>query len=178
MYGAEIKISDRVKVVIEVSGGNQPDDAQKALIEACSFWQAIPEVCPMPGCGAPLHFTARHPQSYHYYGVMCEGPKPHEMTFGERKDHTSLYIKEDGWKDAYGGGDQGNEPASASSQPAQSSPTGDKIKPERIRMIEAVAKAKKPQPDLNNLAKELFGKVLTDCTVEEGDAVLEYVKSL
>lgn len=178
-YGATIQISPTVTITIEASGGAHPDDAQKNIIEACSFWQGLPTLCPMPGCGAPLVFTARHPQTYHYYGLRCEGPKPHEMNFGERKDHSSLYLKE--WKDANTSSDQADEPASAQGQTAAApaaSPTGDKVDAGTIRMIQAVANGKKPVPSVDGIAQQFFGANLADLTKENAMAVLEYLKTI
>lgn len=182
-FGAKITISATVEVTVEVAGGQFPDEAQKAIIEACAFWQAIPENCPMPGCEAPLVFTARHPQSYHYYGLRCLGPVPHEMNFGERKDHSSLYFKDDGWKDAHTGNNQDNEPAASqgSAAPARAttaSPAGDKVDQGTIRMIQAVANGKPNKPNVDNVAKEFFSKPLADLTKDDAMAVLEYLKTL
>lgn len=185
MPRAEIDISPTVKIVVDAPEGMGEADTQKAIIEGVAFWQSLPTICPMPGCNAPLHFTVRHPQNFHYYGLRCEGPKPHEMNLGERKDGTSLYVKEDGWKDAYGGGgQQAEEPAGASGQasasvaPAGNSPTGDKVDAGFVRMLQAVANGKNPKPDLDSLANGFFGKKLDACTKDEGTAVLEYLKSL
>lgn len=179
-YGATIQISPTVTISVDVTGGQFPDDAQKNIIEACSFWQSLPTLCPMPGCGAPLVFTARHPQNYHYYGLRCEGPKPHEMNFGERKDHTSLYLKE--WKDANTGSEQHDEPSSApsnSSAPAAASPTGDgKVDAGTVRMILAVANGKSPKPNVDGVAQQFFGANLADLTKENAMAVLEYLKTI
>ena len=123
MPRAEIQLSPDVTVVIDSPEGASGAATQKALIEGMSFWQGLPSVCPMPGCGAPVHFTARHPQNFHYYGLQCNAAKPHETNLGERKDGTSLYYKEDSWKDAYGGGGQDEGPASAPAQAAASAPT-------------------------------------------------------
>lgn len=176
-YGATIQISPTVTISVEIQGGTFPDDAQKNIIEACSFWQSLPTLCPMPGCSAPLVFTARHPQNFHYYGLRCEGPKPHEMNFGERKDHTSLYLKE--WKDA-NVSEQHEEPASAPSQASTpASPAGDgKVDAGTVRMIQAVANGKNPKPDVDGVAKQFFGANLADLTKENAMAVLDYLKSL
>jgi hypothetical protein len=185
-FGASIQISPTVTITVEVAGGSFPDDAQKNIIEACSFWQSLPTLCPMPGCGAPLVFTARHPQNYHYYGLRCEGPKPHEMNFGERKDHTSLYLKD--WKDANTNSSESHdEPASAPAQsapgqaaPAQAaaSPTGDKVDAGTVRMIQAVANGKKPAPNVDGIAQQFFGANLVDLTKENAMAVLEFLKTI
>jgi hypothetical protein len=138
----------------------------------------------MPGCGASLVFFTRHPQNYHYYGVKCTGPKVHELNFSERKDHTSLFIKEDGWRDAFASNEQQEQPASASapaSAPAQpaASPTGDgRVDQGTLRMIQAVANGKNPKPDLDGMAKEFFGKPLAELSKADAMAVLEGVKAL
>lgn len=178
-FGATIQISPTVTITVETPGGAHPDDAQKNIIEACAFWQGIPSVCGMPGCGATLEFFTRHPQNFHYYGVRCTGPKTHELNFSERKDHTSLYIKEDGWRDAFGGGDsQSDEPASAPAQAA--SPTGDtgKVDAGTVRMIQAVANGKKPAPNVDGIAQQFFGANLVDLTKDNAMAVLEYLKTV
>lgn len=179
-YGATIQISPSVTITIETPGGAHPDDAQKNIIEAAAFWQNIPTICGMPGCGATLQFFTRHPQNYHYYGVKCTGPKTHELNFSERKDHTSLYIKDDGWRDAGGSGQQADEPASAPNQPAQTaSTTGDgKVDAGTVRMIQAVANGKSPKPDVDGVAKQFFGDNLANLTKENAMAVLDYLKSL
>lgn len=180
-YGATIQINNDVTVTVDVPGGAHPDDAQKNIIESCAFWQGIPTICGMPGCGAPLVFFTRHPQNYHYYGVKCTGPKTHELNFSERKDHTSLYIKDDGWRDAFGGSEQPDEPASApnSAAPAQAaSPAGDKVDAGTLRMIQAVANGKKPTPNVDGIAQQFFGANLADLTKENALAVLEYLKSI
>lgn len=128
--GAKIELSPGLTIEIEVGDGASPIDQQKNVIEACAFWQQLPTACPMPGCGAPLVFFARHPQEFHYYGLKCTGPKIHEMNLSERKDKTSFYVKDDAWKDAYHQNDEGaSAPAAAQAKQAQTSPSGGQAGP-------------------------------------------------
>lgn len=61
-------------------------------IDGAAFFSALPGECPV--CRAPVSFTARHPQSFHYYGLRCEGSPSHETTFGVHKEGGGLFYKE------------------------------------------------------------------------------------
>lgn len=179
---ARIELSPTTTIVVDVPDGATIMERQKAVIEACAFWQQLPTACPMSGCGAPLTFFARHPQNFHYFGLVCQGAKPHEMNFGERKDGTTLYLKDDGWRDAYQGA-QTDEPAAAQSSapasaPAPASPTGDKVDAQTIRMITAVANGKTPKPDVDSIASQFFGGKLAELSKTDAMNVLEYIKTL
>lgn len=177
MPTAEICLSPNVTVVIDAPEGGTGAAVQKALIEGIAFWQGIPAVCPMPGCAAALVFTARHPQNYHYYGLRCEGPRPHEMNFGERKDGTSLYVKDE-WRDAWTGGNDADEPAPAAAPTATPASNGAKVDQGTLRMIAAVAGTKSPKPDPEAIAQQIFGAPLTTLSKPDALAVLEYIKTL
>ena len=68
----------------------QSDD-HRELIEAAAFFQELPRACPV--CKAPVVFTARHPQSFNYYGLRCTGRPSHESTFGVKKEGGALFYK-------------------------------------------------------------------------------------
>ena len=66
-------------------------DDQRELIEAAAFFQELPTACPV--CKATVVFTARHPQSFNYYGLRCTGRPSHESTFGVKKEGGALFYK-------------------------------------------------------------------------------------
>ena len=66
-------------------------DDQRELIEAAAFFQELPTTCPV--CKATIVFTARHPQSFNYYGLRCTGRPSHETTFGVKKEGGALFYK-------------------------------------------------------------------------------------
>ena len=66
-------------------------DDQRELVEAAAFFQELPKACPV--CRAPVVFTARHPQSFNYYGLRCTGRPSHESTFGVKKEGGALFYK-------------------------------------------------------------------------------------
>ena len=135
MLKAKLELSPSVSIEVEAPEGGSAMEGQKAIIESVGFWQQLPSACPMPGCGAPLVFFARHPQNFHYYGLKCTADKPHECNFGERKDGSTLYMKDD-WKDAYQG-EGSTEPASAQSSPSgqQKTAGGPKAAPALIASL-------------------------------------------
>lgn len=97
---------DKGSYAVEVEG-NTPTE----VIEAAELFSAIPSVCPVNGCGHPLHLTVRKPQGFDYYGLACSGPVVHETTFGERKVTKALYYKGE-WQEApRRGRDECEEPA-------------------------------------------------------------------
>ncbi len=172
MIGAKIELSPGLTIEIEIPGGSNGIEQQMNIIEACSFWQQLPSACPMPGCGAPLVFFARHPQTFHYYGLKCTGPKTHEMNLSERKDKTSFYIKGDAWKDAYhqDGDDGGNAPATTAAPqstgaPAQASPSGGQITQPTIIKLMRLA-AQKQAGDVPTFVRQCAAAdpALTRCT--------------
>ncbi len=69
-------------------------DKPKELIREISFWQSLPQACPL--CSEPLAFTYRTPQDFEYYGMICGNL--HACNFGQNKDARSLFYKND-WKD-------------------------------------------------------------------------------
>src|SRR5688572_6133434 len=72
-------------------------DSVADTIDAAAFYQELPTACPV--CRAPVVFTARHPQSFHYYGLRCTGRPTHESTFGVHKEGGSLFYKaNEPWK--------------------------------------------------------------------------------
>jgi len=160
--GAKIELSPGLVIEIEVAAGANPIDQQKNVIEACSFWQQLPTVCPMPGCGAPLVFFARHPQEYHYYGLKCTGPKTHEMNLSERKDKSSFYMKDDAWKDAYHQSVAHDEgaPASAAAK-SQTSPSGGQAGPKAAPALIASVMRKGAEKGMDT--KEKVVKFINDC---------------
>jgi hypothetical protein len=186
MPRAEVQISPLVTIVIDAPEGSSGAETQKTLIEGIAFWQSLPTACPMPGCGAPLHFTARHPQNFHYYGLRCEGPKPHEANLGERKDGTSLYAKDDGWKDAYGGDQEGggSAPAQATqSAPAQNSPSGGQapqggIAPPTIATIMRTAAGKTPPMSDANAVLAFIRECAKQDPALSGAANVQEIKQL
>lgn len=66
-------------------------DDQRELVEAAAFFQELPQQCPV--CKATVVFTARHPQSFNYYGLRCTGRPAHESTFGVKKEGGALFYK-------------------------------------------------------------------------------------
>jgi hypothetical protein len=79
-----IRLGDAMNVTVR-------SDDQRELIEAAAFFQELPKVCPV--CKAQVVFTARHPQSFNYYGLRCTGRPSHESTFGVKKEGGSLFYK-------------------------------------------------------------------------------------
>jgi len=166
MLRGKLELSPTVTIEVEAPEGSTVMDGQKSLIETLAFWQQIPTSCPMPGCGAPLVFFARHPKNFHYYGLVCTNDKPgekrHEMNFGERKDGTTLYMKDDGWADAYGdpNSDEG-APAVAASKPAQTSPSGGQAGPKAAPALIASVMRKGAEKGMDT--KEKVVKFINDC---------------
>lgn len=84
-----IVIKTRVgKSVVEISA----DDA-KIAIEQASFFQMIPELCPI--CQADIKFTYRKTKEkgYTYYGLECRGEHKHGVTFGQYQSGGGLFYK-------------------------------------------------------------------------------------
>lgn len=79
-----IRLNDVTSVTVR-------SDDQRDLIEAAAFFQELPQACPV--CKAPVVFTARHPQSFNYYGLRCTGRPAHESTFGVKKEGGALFYK-------------------------------------------------------------------------------------
>lgn len=70
-------------------------------IDRAAFFDMLPRQC--PECGAGVHFTARHPRGFHYFGLRCDGSPAHETTFGVHKEGGGLFYKErEAWTVAYG----------------------------------------------------------------------------
>ena len=186
MLIGKIELSPGVSVEVEAPEGATAMEGQKHLIETLSFWQQLPSSCPMPGCGTALVFFARHPKSFHYYGLKCTGPKTHEMNFGERKDGTTLYVKDDGWGDAYSGGEEsasGPAPAQAASAPAPAtaaqpvSPTGGI---QQATVVDLMRTAASKQQNALIYAKQFFPDIagINGLTEAQGQEVIGYLKML
>jgi len=79
-----IRLGDSMSVTVR-------SDDQRELIEAAAFFQELPKACPV--CKSPVVFTARHPQSFNYYGLRCTGRPSHETTFGVKKEGGTLFYK-------------------------------------------------------------------------------------
>lgn len=162
MLRGKLELSPTVTIEVEAPEGSTVMESQKTLIENLSFWQLLPSECPMPGCGAALVFFARHPQTYHYYGLRCTGPKTHEINFSERKDKTTFYIKDGGWGDAYHQNEEGEgAPAAAQSKPAQTSPSGGQAGPKAAPALIASVMRKGAEKGMDT--KEKVVKFINDC---------------
>ena len=98
MVKLRIKLAGIGEVLVE------GDDAKQVVQEA-AFWNELPQVCPI--CGAQVRLSYRHPQDYHFYGMICLGEVEHESTFGQHKKDGKLFYKGDrSWKVSPGRGEE------------------------------------------------------------------------
>lgn len=89
-----------MKITIERTFGKiEVDSADaKELIREMSFWQTLPDICPL--CGTELILFYRNPKDNSYYGLVCKGKVKHETNFGQHKVGDGLYYKNE-WKEAF-----------------------------------------------------------------------------
>lgn len=80
-----------MKIMVGLTEVTITGDDQREIIEEAAFYQELPDQC--PECQASLIFTARHPQSFNYYGMRCLGKPSHETTFGVKKEGGALFYK-------------------------------------------------------------------------------------
>jgi hypothetical protein len=95
-------------------------DDQREIVEAAAFFQELPKACPV--CKSPVVFTARHPQSFNYYGLRCTGRPSHESTFGVKKEGGALFYKaSEPWTSWQPGGRPDSEPEAEVAAPIRRS---------------------------------------------------------
>jgi len=90
----KIQVKINSTTIVEAYG---PDE--KEAIRLVAFFTELPKKCPL--CGEKLYLTYRSPQTFHYYGMACEGSPRHKVNFGEKKDGTGLYYKDEWEEDQY-----------------------------------------------------------------------------
>jgi len=68
-------------------------DTAADVIKEAELFAALPDKCPL--CGSGVHLTFRSPQGFEFFGLACDGPTPHDTTFGEQKQAKGggLYYK-------------------------------------------------------------------------------------
>jgi hypothetical protein len=85
-----------LKMQLEIPGGlwiEIEKANQKELIEEASFWQSIPQVCPVDGSKTRLFF--KEPGDFKYYGVTSTGDVRYELSFGQHREGGTLFVKDE-----------------------------------------------------------------------------------
>lgn len=175
----------------------------KDIIRATSFWQELPDMCPI--CQAGISLTFRSPQGNDYYGMRCFGQVPHEVNFHQHKEGGGLYYVADEWKVAYGYDAETGERKGGSSQsqsrtespqerPQSAAPADDPfarrpapqgvatgsagpITTATLDTLKAIA-TKRSDLDFQEIANKLYQRNVQDLTEGQGVAMMKYVEML